>query len=171
MSELHVFQPVDAGDLETGPYKFVGDKVLITSGDGSKVNTTAAKWGGAGYIWNKRVIFIYVRKNRYTREMIDASKQFSVSFLDQEEFRGALKYLEAVSGRDEDKVKNARLNINYDEGIPFIDEAGEVITCDVIYRGDFVPEGFLEESIRNEFYKDDNYHLFYIGEVRRILLR
>ncbi len=171
MSELHVFQPVDPEDIEVGAYKFQGNKILITACDGDKVSTLCATWGGVGYIWNRRVTFIFARKNRYTRELLDASGEYSISFLDQEKYRGALKYLAAVSGRDEDKIANARLNVNYDEGIPFIDEAREIITCKVLYRNEFDSVGVIDDNIINEFYNDKEYHILYMGEIKNIMIR
>ncbi len=171
MSELHVFQPVNPEDIETGPYKFVGETILVTVADGSKVNMMAARWGGVGYIWNKRVVFIFARKSRYTRELIDASGEFSVSFMNQEKYRGAMKYIHSVSGRDEDKIAAARLNVNYYEGIPFVDEAREIITCKVVYSREFDEAGIVDESIKQDFYDAGDYHVLYIGEVKTILLR
>ncbi len=171
MGELHVFQPVNPEDLESGPYKFVGEKILITACDGSKVNTLCAAWGGVGYIWDKRVTFIFARKGRYTSELISSSGEYSISFMDQEKYRGALKYLNMVSGRDEDKIANSRLNINYYEGIPFIDEAREIITCHVLYEREFDQDALINDEIKQKFYKEGDYHILYIGEVKTILLR
>jgi len=171
MGELHVFQPVNPDDLETGPYKFVGEKILITAADGNKVNTMCATWGGVGYIWDKRVTFIFARKGRYTSELINASGEYSISFMNQDKYRGALKYLHMVSGRDEDKIANSRLNINYDDGIPFIDEAREIITCKVLYQREFDEDALIDDSIKEKFYSDGDYHILFIGEVKNILLR
>ncbi|MBO6242049.1 MAG: flavin reductase [Butyrivibrio sp.] len=171
MGELHVFQPVNPDDLETGPYKFVGEKILITAADGNKVNTMCATWGGVGYIWDKRVTFIFARKGRYTSELINASGEYSISFMNQDKYRGALKYLHMVSGRDEDKIANSRLNINYDDGIPFIDEAREIITCKVLYQREFDEDALIDDEIKEKFYSDGNYHILFIGEVKNILLR
>ncbi len=169
---MRVFQPVDPVDIEDGPYTFVGDKIIIASSNGSKVNITAAAWGGVGYFWDKRLVFIVVRKNRYTREMLDASGEFSVSFVDQQEFRGALKYLSLVSGRDEDKVAGAGMNIGYYEGIPYVEEAGEVLVCKIVFRQELDKAGFLEESFAEKFYKnEDDVHILYAGELKKILLR
>ena len=169
---MRVFQPVDPEDIEDGPYTFVGDKIIITSTDGKKVNITAAAWGGVGYFWDKRLVFIVLRKNRYTREMLDASGEFSVSFVDQQEFRGALKYLSLVSGRDEDKVAGSRMNIGYHEGIPYVEEAGEVLVCKTVFRQELDKEGFLEEGFAEKFYKDEaDLHILYAGELLKILLR
>ena len=168
---MHVFQPVKPEDIENGAYSFVGQKIIITCKNGDKVNAVSAKWGGVGYVWDKRVTVIFVRPNRYTRECLNNSGEYSISFINQETYRGALKYLGMVSGRDEDKIAGSRLTVNYDEGIPFIDEAGEVITCRVIYSQPFDASCFVDKSIIEEIYKDGNYHIMYMGEVKKILLR
>ena len=171
MGELHVFQPVNPEEIETGPYKFVGEKILITAADGSNVNTMCATWGGVGYIWDKRVTFVFARKGRYTSELINASGEYSISFMNQEKYRGTLKYLQMVSGRDEDKIANSRLNINYDNGIPFIDEAREIITCKVLYQREFDEDALIDDEIKKKFYSEGSYHILFIGEVKNILLR
>ena len=168
---MHVFQPVTPEEVDDGAFTFNGGKMLVTAADGNKVNSTAASFGGVGYIWGKRVIYICVKSSRLIRDYLEASGEFSVSFLNTTEFRGALKYMEAVSGRDEDKIANARLTVNYDDGIPFIDEADNVITAKVIFRQGCDKEGFVDSSIVEQYYKDDDYHYMYVGEIQKILIR
>ncbi len=168
---MHVFQPVDPVDVDEGAFTFIGDSLLVTSMKGDKVNSMTASWGGVGYLWNKRVIVIYVRGSRYTREFLDESGVFSLSFLDQKEFRGVLKFMGAVSGRNEDKIAGARLTINYDDGIPFIDEAGAIVTARVLYKQELDRDGFVDESLVDEFYRDGDYHIMYVGELNKILVR
>ena len=79
---MRVFQPVEPEEIESGAYRFSGNKLLVTADDGTKVNTTAASYGGVGQMWGKRVTFICVRKDRFTRELIDKSGEYSLSFLD-----------------------------------------------------------------------------------------
>lgn len=171
MGELHVFQPVNPEDIETGPYKFVGERILITASHGNKVNTLCATWGGVGYIWDKRVTFIFARKGRYTSELISASGEYSISFMNQEKYRGALKYINMVSGRDEDKIANARLNVNYHDGIPFIDEAREILLCNVLYQREFDENALISDEIKEKFYQGGDYHILFIGELKTVLLR
>jgi flavin reductase (DIM6/NTAB) family NADH-FMN oxidoreductase RutF len=168
---MRVFQPVEPEEIENGAYAFGGRKFLVTSCDGDKVNTTAVSYGGVGQMWGRRVTLICVRKNRYTRELLDASKEYSMSFLDNDEFRGALKYLEAVSGRDEDKIKGARLNVGYFEGVPLIEEASNVLICKVLFRTELNPVGFLDDTIPEEFYKNKDSHMIYVGEITKVLIR
>ena len=168
---MHVFQPVMPEEVDEGPFTFDGGKMLVTAAKGDKVNSTAASWGCVGYLWGKRVAIVYVRPSRYTKEFLDASDEFSVSFLNKNEYRGALKYMEMVSGRDEDKIAGARLTVNYDDGVPFIDEADNVLTCKVIYKQQYEEAGFVDKSIVDEHYKDGDFHYMYIGEIQKILIR
>jgi flavin reductase (DIM6/NTAB) family NADH-FMN oxidoreductase RutF len=168
---MRVFQPVEPSEIESGAYVFDGKKMLITAGDGTRVNTTATAYGGVGQMWGKKIVYACVRKNRFTRELIDASKAFSINFLDNEKYRGALKYLEMVSGKDEDKIKGARLNVTYYEGVPLIEEANNVLICKALYHGVMSEEGFLDDTIPAEFYKDGDYHVIYVGELTKVLLR
>ncbi|MBQ7615921.1 MAG: flavin reductase family protein [Butyrivibrio sp.] len=168
---MHVFQPVSPEEVDDGAFTFNGGKMLISAASGDKVDSTTASYGGVGYIWGRRVIYVCVKSNRLIRDYLDDSGEFSVSFLNRTTFRGELKYMEAVSGRDEDKIANARLTVNYDDGIPFIDEADNVITAKVLFRQGCEKEGFVDESILDEFYKDGVFHHMYIGEIQKILIR
>ncbi|MCK7537157.1 MAG: hypothetical protein MZV63_42425 [Marinilabiliales bacterium] len=47
------------------------DWMLVTAGSSDKFNTMTANWGGAGYLWNKPVVFVFVRPERYTYEFIE----------------------------------------------------------------------------------------------------
>jgi flavin reductase (DIM6/NTAB) family NADH-FMN oxidoreductase RutF len=168
---MHVFQPIDPADVDQGPLTFTGLKMLITAESDGRVNTGVAKFGGVGYLWNRRVVYIFLRGKRFTRECVEASKEFSISFINNDEFRGAMKYIEAVSGRDEDKIAGARLTVNYSDGIPFIDEADNVITAKLLYGKEFSKDGIVEKGIIDEFYKDDEFHMVYVGEIQKILAR
>lgn len=168
---MRVFQDFNPEEVENGAYVFSNNKFLVTAGDGIKVNTTAASNGGVGQMWGKRVTFICVRKNRFTKHLIDASGEYSLSFLDNNEYRGAIKYLEAVSGKDEDKLKGARLNVGYHEGIPYIEEASNVLICKVLYRKEIGKEGFIESILPEVREKEVNDYVIYVGEIQKVLIR
>lgn len=168
---MHVFQPVTPEEVDDGAFTYNGSKVLVTAEKDGKVDSTAASFGGVGYIWGRRIIFVCVRGSRLIKEHIDAAGEFSISFLNSKEYRGTLKYMEAVSGRDEDKIANARLTVNYDDGVPFIDEADNVITAKVLFGQECGEESFVEKDIIDEFYKNGDYHYMYIGEIQKILIR
>ena len=168
---MRVFQDFNPEEVESGSFTFSGKKFLVTAGDGTKVNTAVTGNGGIGQMWGKRVTFICVRKNRYTREIIDSAGKYSLSFIDNDEFRGAIKYLEAVSGKDEDKIKGARLNVGYFEGVPFIEEASNVIICNVIYKKEIGKDGFVDTYTPDALPKDFEDYVIYVGEIKKVLIR
>ena len=92
----------------------------IPAGNGEKVNTMTASWGGMGVIWDEDVVCIFVRQTRYTKEFIDGSDYFSLGFFD-EEYRKKLAYLGKTSGRDEDKINKAELTVKHENDIPYFE--------------------------------------------------
>ena len=168
---MRVFQDFDPAQVETGAYVFNNRKFLVTASDGTRINTTAASNGGVGQMWGRRVTYVCVRENRFTKELIDAAGEYSLSFLDNEIYRGAIKYLEAVSGRDEDKLKGARLGVCFHEGVPFIEESSNVLICRVIYRKEIGLEGFVEELFPEAQKKEIDKYIIYVGEITKVLIR
>lgn len=168
---MHTFQPIPTDIFEFNPFEKIGKEwMLITAENEGNVNTMTASWGGLGVMWGKDVAYIVVRDSRYTRELIDKSETFSLSFLNAE-YHSALKYLGAVSGRDEDKIANARLHVNHHEQIPFIDEASTVFVCKKMCKQPLTKDNFTMDSIDEKWYQNGDYHNLYIGEIVSILAR
>ena len=131
---MHTFQKKDKTVLTMNPFDKIGKQwMLITSGDEDKANTMTASWGGVGVLWGSDVVYIFVRQSRYTKEFIDKTGHFSISFLG-EEYRKALQHLGTVSGRDGDKISEAGVSVAYENGIPYIDEAELVLTCTALLQ-------------------------------------
>ena len=61
-------------------------------------NTMTASWGALGELWNKPVATIYLRPQRYTKELIDATDTFSLSVL-SDKYRTAFNYCGSHSGQ------------------------------------------------------------------------
>ncbi len=86
-------------DITENPFSLIGKKwAMVTTRVGGKTNTMTASWGGVGILWNKPVVYIFLRPQRYTRELVDASERFSVCFL-PEDYRKQLQYC----GRSEER--------------------------------------------------------------------
>lgn len=170
---MHNFQPAPIEFLDKSPFQLIGkDWMLITAMNGNKVNTMTASWGGLGVMWGKNVAYVVIRNSRYTKEFVDGADTFSLSFFD-ESYKSALKYLGAVSGRDEDKLHNAKLKVQLHEpgDTPFIDEAKIVLICKKLYAGELSKEGFVVPGIEEQWYKDGDYHVLYIAEITEMLAR
>ena len=121
-------------------------------------------------MWGKNAAFIVIRQSRYTKEFIDREGTFSLSFLG-EKHRNMLKYLGTVSGRTENKIKEAGVEINYQNGVPYVDQANLVLICKAMSATELKPEEFLDQDIDEKWYGDKDYHTLYIAEITDFLAR
>lgn len=80
---------------------------LTTAADG-KQNTMTIGWGSLGFKWGQPTFTVMVRQSRYTKELIDANPEFTVSFPVKEGFAQALGLCGSKSGRDLDKFGSCR---------------------------------------------------------------
>jgi flavin reductase (DIM6/NTAB) family NADH-FMN oxidoreductase RutF len=165
-------QPIDLNQFQINPFDMIGKQwMLITAMKDGKVNTMTASWGGLGVLWNCNVAFIFVRDSRYTKAFIDGSESFSLTFFDNEAYKKTLGYLGTISGRDEDKIAKSGLTVCYEQGIPYFEEAKTVILCKKMSMHFIAREGFIDASIDERWYGDQDYHNMYVGEVMEILER
>lgn len=169
---MHTFQPIDLDFLDKNAFQLIGkDWMLITTRRGGKVNTMTASWGGFGVIWGKNVVYVVVRESRYTKEFLDASETFSLTFF-QNPPRGELKYLGAVSGRDEDKITNAKLELLLDDDdTPYIGDGNLIFICRKMSATPITDETILDEDVIKQWYADGDYHTLYIAEITKVLAR
>lgn len=171
---MHTFQPLDIKEVDINPFNMISsDWFALTAEADGKINTMTAGWGGFGVMWGKNVAYIVVRDSRYTREIIDKADTFSMTFFDMKnkQNRVILKYLGGVSGRDEDKIKNASLTIDYSDGTPYIDEGNIVYICKKLSKTPINADSLIDMGIDEKWYADKDYHSLYIGEITGMLAR
>ncbi|MCQ2591387.1 MAG: flavin reductase [Treponema sp.] len=164
---------ISVEELSDNPFKMIGkDWMLITAEKEGKVNTMTASWGGMGIIWNKPVATVYIRKSRYTKEFIDAEDGFSLCIL-PEEYRDKLGYCGKISGRNEDKVKNCGFSVNHIEEVPYFEESRLVLKCKKLYSQEMNAASFVKasENFPNQFYSDNDWHVMYIAEIEKVLVK
>lgn len=93
------FKDIEVKDFSCDPFQKIGhDWMLITAEKESKVNTMTASWGGMGVFWDHKVVFLFIKGARYTKEFLDNSDTFSVTFYDTKKYRKDMGYLGTVSG-------------------------------------------------------------------------
>ena len=110
-------------DLNESTFRLIGhDWMLVTAAHNSRVNTMTASWGGFGVLFNKNVAYIFVRPQRFTKEFVDGSDRFSLTFFDKS-FKKELSYLGTASGKDEDKISKAGLTTLYLGETPYFEES------------------------------------------------
>jgi len=159
------FKPLNPYDLPLNAIKLIGkDWMLITSGNVDSYNTMTASWGTMGVLWNKPVVFIFIRPQRYTFEFVEKNELFTCSFFDKK-YRKALNYCGSHSGRDVDKAAETNLHpVASGLGSVTFDEAKLYFECRKIAQQDIDPNGFLSPEISGNYPAKD-YHRMYIGEI------
>ena len=155
-------------NLEKSAFEMIGkDWMLLTSGNDESYNTMTASWGGLGVLWNKNVVFAFVRPQRFTFEFMNDNDYFSCSFF-KEEHRKTLAYCGKFSGRDVDKAKECNITPNFSQDAPYFDEAETVIICKKLYVQQMNESSIIDESIKAN-YNGDDYHPVFVGEIVKVL--
>ena len=163
------FQEINVREFSMKPFKMIGDQwMLVTAGDQIKYNTMTASWGGLGVLWRKPMATIYVRPQRYTFGFIEQSDEFTLSFFGPQ-WKKALSYCGAVSGRDEDKFAACGFHVAAAGQAPYIQEADLVLVCKKRYWNDLDPAHMDAEALQE--YKAKDYHRMYLGEITQVLVR
>ena len=166
------FIKLDPKTVDMIPFSTLDDNwMLITARSGEKVNTMTASWGGLGVLWNKNVAYVFVRPQRYTRELIDESDHFSLNILDHETYRKELEYLGKASGRDEDKIAKSKLTLAYSNEVPYFQEADQVLICRKLSRQQITKDSFIEAGLAAKNYPTDDFHYVYVGEIEDFLVK
>ena len=168
------FTKINPTDITDNSFKLIGnDWMLITAAGkdnngNEKTNTMTASWGGLGIMWGTSVAYVVIRESRYTKEFVDNSDSFSLTFFD-ESFRAKLGYLGKVSGRDEDKIKESGLTVATIDNTPYFEEAKLVLRCEKLFATPMNKEAFINASIINKWYEGGDYHTLYVAKITDVL--
>ncbi len=142
------------------------DWALLSAGNNESFNTMTVSWGGFGFLWNKPVVYSYVRPTRFTYEFTEKHDYFTLTFL-KDGYREDLAYLGKASGRDENKIAKTKLSPIFIDGIPTFSQAKYVLVCKKAYISDIKLENFVDDSTK-KIYTDDNLHRQYIGVIEKV---
>lgn len=172
---MHIFQPFTTSHLELNPYTIQGESgVCITVEVNGEINTQASMSVAFGKLWTKEVVFVFVRESSYTKELLDKSDFFSVTFF-EDKYKTSVSYLRSVSGRVENKIEEIGMHINRKIDIPYIDEGNLVFLCDKLasipLNDNTRADAFISQRIKNKVYSDKEYHYLVIGEILEVMAR
>ncbi len=162
----NTFQQVNPKEINENAIQLFGDKwTLVTAGDSSSFNTMTASWGTMGTLWNKPVVFIFIRPQRYTFEFTEKNSGFTLSFF-KEEYREALQICGTTSGRDVNKVEKAGITpYSTPNGNVAFEEAYLVLECKKLYADFLDPKAFLDTTIVSKIYPESDFHKVYVAEI------
>lgn len=149
----------------------VGKGVLLTAKADGKVNTMIIGWGTLGIEWGRPIFTAFVRKSRFTMELLEKNPEFTVNIPLGEIDKQILTVCGTKSGRDMDKIES--LNLALEEGktvnVPAIRQLPLTLECKVIYRQDQDPAA-IDPVCDDRYYakgtaNEGDYHTAYYGQI------
>lgn len=170
------YDKIEAIDLPDNVIQLISkDWMLITAGEKDSFNTMTASWGGMGYIWEKPSSFIFVRDSRYTYQFLQKEESFTLSFF-TEKYRGALRICGTKSGRDTDKIKEAKLTpIETPSGLMSFGEARMIIECKKMLVQELdnnnLTEAYKSKIMEEAYSGETSKHQMFISEITNIWLK
>lgn len=157
------------------PYNFNAAKNLeilskaafLTTKSGNKINTMVIGWGSIGVLWRLPIFNVVVRQNRFTYELLEQTKEFTVT-IPYKELPQAVSICGIKSGRNMDKLAASGLTVAKAQKIatPILDVPGMHFECKVVYSR-LMGKDNLNPALNELWYNKEpnDYHMFYFGEI------
>lgn len=164
------FKEISIKEFPLNPFEIKSKWMLISAQKDGIANTMTASWGGFGVMWNKEVVFVVIRPQRYTKEFVDVGEEFSLTFFD-ESHKKDLSYLGKISGRDENKISKTDLTLQSFNDTPYFDEAETIIFAKKLYAQPMGKEFFLDAEVESHWYPNKDHHMLYIAEITKIAVK
>ena len=164
------FKEINIKDLKENLVSLISDEwTLITAGNQDKFNMMTASWGGFGEMWNKEVVSVVIRPQRYTKEFIDNEEYFTLTFFGDN--KDVHKICGSKSGREVDKQKETGLTPVFADNSVYFEQARLVVVCKKVYCQKIEPECFVEKSYIEQYYPENDFHYTYVGEIEKVLIK
>ena len=153
--------------MSSNVLKMLDKGAFLTTKSGQKKNTMVISWGAVGEMWGKPMIMIMIRRSRYTRELLDESQDFTVTFADPEKLKEELDFCGKESGRNVNKLAKLGMvtkDSKYVEA-SIIDTPALHFECKIFYKTEVNGEGLASAADYDEFYADGDMHTLYFAEI------
>ena len=130
-------------------------------------NPMTIGWGQFGVLWGRPTFTVYVRKSRYTHELLDHETTFTVSVPAKGTMREALALCGTKSGRDLDKMKalDAKLFRACFGAQDGFFGCRYHIECRILSRTDLNENEMEDTTLMNRYYANGDSHTMYVGEI------
>lgn len=144
----------------------LGKGIFLTVKVEDEINTMTIGWGTIGLIWNKPIFQVLVRGSRHTHELLEKSKEFTVSVPINQDLKQALAFCGTNSGGDKNKLKECNLTAIPGKKVktPIIGECKRHYECKIIATQKLIEENIASE-IGISFYGGGDYHTIFYGEI------
>ncbi len=130
-------------------------------------NPMTIGWGQFGVLWGKQTFTVYVRKSRYTHDLLDRSDTFTVSVPAFRTLKEALTLCGTKSGRDLDKMEalNAARFPNRFGGQDGFEGCRYHIECRILCRTTLNEHEIEDAALLSRYYPGGASHTMYVGEI------
>lgn len=168
---------INAFDYAPQILKALNTGVLLTSKADGKVNTMTIGWGTLGIEYNEPIFICFVRKGRYTRQLIDKNGEFTVNIPFGEYDKKILGLCGSRHGDEHDKIAEAKLTLveGQEVSAPAIKELPLTLECKVEYQQEQDLGYMTDEKLRDRFFPQDipgtavmgnkDAHVAYYGKI------
>lgn len=148
----------------------IGKGALLTvKAPSGTLNTMTVSWGTSGVLWNKEVVTVFVRPQRYTYGLCEESEVFTLSFFDGKR-KATLAYCGTKTGRDVDKFKECELKYELKNDACVFEDAKVTLVLKKLYSQDLNLECFKDtEPLKN--YKENDFHRAYTCEIIDVITK
>jgi len=150
--------------------------ILITTKVNDKVNSMTISWGQIGIEWNRLIFTTYIRTGRFTHQMLEEKKEFTVNIPMETRAGKILGFCGTKSGKYHDKVKALKLTLVESDNVdvPGIKELPMTLECKVIYSQlqdkESIPGHLKSEcypqAVDSDFHgANKDFHTMFMGEI------
>lgn len=161
-------QEISVEDFKINPFHLFDKQwALLSAGNESGFNGMTVSWGTIGILWNKNVVTVFIRPDRYTREFVEKHDRFTLSFYG-EEYKKTLLLLGTKSGRDSAKMKESGLTPLFIDKTVSFEEAEMTIIAKKLYCQRMDEKFVIDPTVKGH-YPDKDYHFMYQGEILKIM--
>ena len=145
---------------------------LVVKDKNGKVNTMTIGWATLGLVWNKPMMTVFVRPNRFTHELMENAASFSVCVPAAGKHKEELIFCGTNSGKMVDKIKQCKLTLvkGMLKDTVVIDECKLFYECEILEKNKVLPETLSKEIVENVYPKKD-FHSIYYGEIKHCYFR
>lgn len=169
-------EKIDPFEYASHILRSLSSGILLTSRNGSRVNTMTIGWGALGIDWQRPIFTTYVRTGRFTYSCLQAVPEFTINVPAGPYDRKILAVAGTKSGHDIDKIATLGLHLEEPEriSVPAIRELPLTLECAVIYRQLQDPAA-IPAALREGFHPQNidssapginrDYHTAFYGEI------
>lgn len=139
---------------------------FLTTAYGDKVNTMTIGWGTFGFQWGLPTVEVMVRQSRFTKEILDKSMEFTLTFPYGDSMKQALSCCGQKSGRDCNKIIDCNLTTVCAKEIstPVVSCKGLVFECKVVAKAEMTSE-LTDTEVLDKWYGNGDLHTLYYAKV------